>query len=337
MSSVLASEAPPVFALSTALGARTVGEMFLRRVARSASLPAFYEKRKGVFTPTAWVEAEEAARRIARGFLRFAKTGERVAILGPTKLPWAIADLGAQLAGLVSFGIYPKQSPEQIRYLLRDSEARIVFVDGDDEIQNLIEAARGIPSLRAIIPWTHGSYEAFRSKDTRVLSPSFLEEEALSRAEVQRIQSQISPDDTAILIYTSGTTGPPKGAMISHRNILSLLSFAIKEQGWLQNDISLNFLPMAHAAERIVGFYGRIAAGMAGAYAESLSTVLDDLKLVRPTIFGGVPRIFEKAHARIMGEIEKKGPSVRKAFDWALSLGIERTQLLLEGKPIPPR
>ncbi|HBQ20190.1 MAG TPA: long-chain fatty acid--CoA ligase, partial [Myxococcales bacterium] len=144
------------------------------------------------------------------------------------------------------------------------------------------------------------------------------------------------PDDTAIFIYTSGTTGPPKGAMISHRNILSLLTGAADASPWLQSDLSMHFLPMAHAAERVLGFYARVNNGIPGAYAESTGTVLTDLQEVRPTLFGSVPRIFEKAYAKIHSELEKKPPAVQKIFAWADGVGRRRVKYVVEGRAVPP-
>ncbi|MCA8979785.1 MAG: long-chain fatty acid--CoA ligase, partial [Planctomycetes bacterium] len=130
--------------------------------------------------------------------------------------------------------------------------------------------------------------------------------------------------------------GPPKGAMISHRNILALLAAAAEASPWVQSDISLHFLPMAHAAERVLGFYGRLNNGIPGAYAESTGTVLEDLQAVRPTVFGSVPRIFEKAFAKIHSEIEKQPAPVQRLFDWADGVGRERADRIVRGKPIPP-
>ena len=173
-------------------------------------------------------------------------------------------DLLVGFAGLVSFGIYPKQAPEQVRYLLEHSEAKIVFVDEPKELETVLAAAKGVSSLTTIVPWTQALYDKYHARDPRIVPFSRFEEEALSDAEVRATFDTIDPDGVAILIYTSGTTGPPKGAMISHRNILTLLSASQKMSPFYGNDLSLNFLPMAHSAERVLGFYGRVAGGVAG-------------------------------------------------------------------------
>lgn len=320
----------------TADRARTLGEMFWLRYARSSSNAALYFRSGSEWRSLSWRELHERASRVARGILsQGLGRGERIAILGPTQPPWAIFDLGAQLAGQVSFGIYPKQSIEQVRYLLEHSEARIVFVDEEEEVETVLAAAKGIETVLAIVPWTETAYRKFQARDRRITSPEAFEGEPLSDADRQSIQAAISPDDTAIFVYTSGTTGPPKGAMVSHRNILSLLSSNVDAMPLMQSDLSLNFLPMAHSAERILGFYGRVSRGIPAAYAKSTATVLEDLRAVRPTLFGSVPRIFEKAHAKIHSEIEKQSPHAQRVFRWACDVGERRLELVLARKAIP--
>ncbi len=321
----------------TAPRARTVGEMFWLRAARSATRPAILHKVDGRWQTLSWADFYARAAQVAKG-LRDAgiRPGERVAILGPTQPAWAFYDLGAQLAGAVSFGIYPKQSPEQVRYLLGHSEAKLVFVADPEELETVLTAADGVDSLEAIVPWTDALYREAAGRDPRLRSPESFEGEKLDEAEIRATQEALDPDETAIFIYTSGTTGPPKGAMISHRNILTLLSASSEATPFFQNDISLHFLPMAHSAERVLGFYGRVSAGIPGAYAESTATVLEDLRDVRPTLFGSVPRIFEKAYAKIHSELEKKPPLVQKLFAWADRIGRARVRYLVDGRPIPP-
>ncbi len=329
---------PSVRALTTADNARTVGEMFFLRRARSASSVALYHRPGETWIPITWDEFYRAATKVAHGLLAIGVgRGERVAILGATQPPWAIEDMGAQLAGVVSFGIYPKQSVEQVRYLLEHSEARVVFVDESSEIETVLAASKGLTSLTAIVPWTTELYARYAARDSRVVSIARFEEEGLTDADVTRIAESKDPNETAILVYTSGTTGPPKGAMISHRNILSLLSASQAQSPFLASDLSLNFLPMAHAAERVLGFYGRVAGGLPGAYAHGTATVLDDLKAVRPTVFGSVPRIFEKAYAKIHAEIEKKSKNVQRLFAWAVSVGRARVPYIVDGRPVPAR
>lgn len=328
---------PNIPARPVAANARTVGEMFWLRAARSATRPALYHKVGGRWTPIRWGEFYASAARVAQGISDLGlERGDRVAVLGPTQPAWAIYDLGAQLAGMVSFGIYAKQAVDQVRYLLEHSEAKVIFVADPDELEVVLAAAERIEGLVAIVPWTEAVYEAMKDRDPRITSPSRFEGERLDEETIRATREATDPDDTAIFIYTSGTTGPPKGAMISHRNILSLLAASAKSSPMLQSDISLHFLPMAHAAERVLGFYGRINNGIPGAYAGSTATVLSDLSEVRPTLFGSVPRIFEKAFAKIHGEVERKPPVVRRIFAWADQVGRRRSSHIVDGRAVPP-
>ncbi len=319
---------------------RTLGEMFWRRCRASAERPAIFERdgATGRWVPLRWSEFYDHAARVARGLVDLGLApGDPVAILGPTRAPWSYYDLGAHLAGLVTLGIYQLQTVAQQRYLLEHSEARVVFVEGEVELERVLEAARGLPRLVAIVPWEDALAERFAGRDARIVPPGRFRAPTppVGDDERDRRLAARTPDDTALLIYTSGTTGPPKGAMISHGNILSLLEAQGRLIDLYEDDLTFSFLPMAHAAERVLSCYGRVDSGMPIAYATSVAAVLTEILEVRPTFFGSVPRIFEKAYARIHAEVARARPPVRRLFAWATSVGRRRARLLLEGRPVP--
>ena len=311
---------------------RTLADMFARRVARHPDVNAFFDKRDGRWVGTTWRDWERQASQVAAGLADLGiEAGDRVAILGPTRAPWAVQDMGAQMAGCVSLGIYPHQAPDQIRYLLEHSDAKVVFVADAAELSSVLDAAQGLETLRAIVPWTREVAAAFAGRDPRVLGPDRFEGAQLDPVVRAARLAARGSDDTAIFVYTSGTTGPPKCAAISHGNILSLLGSQADLGQFFEDDVSLSFLPMAHVAERVLAFYGRINAGMATAYATSTGAVLDELREVRPTIFGSVPRIFEKAYGRVRTEVARKSPAVRALFAWAERVGKARVAHELAG------
>ncbi|MEZ4383989.1 MAG: long-chain fatty acid--CoA ligase [Nannocystaceae bacterium] len=315
---------------------RTLAELFRRRCEQSGPFPSLYQKEAegGDWRCTTWSDFYDLAARAAAGLVELGlDVGDRVAILGPTRVAWCVYDMAAQLAGLVSFGVYAMQTPEQIRYLLTHSGARAIFVDGAEELESVLQAVEAAPELVAIIPWSAALYREYAGADPRIVDPERFAGAPLSPARVRARGEAREADDVAILIYTSGTTGPPKAAMISHGNVLSLLRAWEPLCSFVQDDISLSFLPMAHAAERILAFYGRIDTGIATAYATRVAAVLDELREVEPTLFGSVPRVYEKAHAKIYGEVERKPPAVRRLFKWAIGVGKARVRRELAGAP----
>ena len=319
-----------------ASGSRTVGELFRRRAELSRHKPAIYEKQNGRWHATSWGAFYDHARSVAGGLARAGiERGDRIAILGRTSAPWATQDMGAQLFGAVSLGIYPNQPPDAIRYILEHAEVKVIFVDGEDELRRVLLAAAGLERLERIVPWTQALYDTSKHRDARVTSPAEFAGEPWSHEQVAAAQDALLPSDTAILIYTSGTTGPPKGAMVAHANVLAVLSAQSDDLQLFEDDLSLNFLPMAHAAERVFGFYARISSGVTTAYASSMGAVLNELLEVQPTLFGSVPRVFEKAYAKLQAELGKKPLAVRRAFAAAVAIGKLALPHLLANRPLP--
>ncbi|MBL9006843.1 MAG: long-chain fatty acid--CoA ligase [Myxococcales bacterium] len=334
----------PVSHIAGLPSVRTLGDLLRVRAQRSGGRPAMYERQSGPddsgkpsWQAITYEQFLQRAASVARALLELGLArGDRVAVLGPTQASWPIYDFGAQLAGLVSWGIYPQQTVEQIRYLLQHSDTRVVFVDGEAELKTVLEATQDLPFVVAIVPWTEALFAQVRGRDLRLVAPSRFCGPPLSSAEIEEQQSRIHPEGTAILIYTSGTTGPPKGAMISHRNIVSLFSNAHNVQEMFEDDYTYSFLPMAHAAERVFACFGRISAGLPTYFASSTGAVLTEIREVRPTLFGSVPRLFEKAYTKIHTEVERQPRPVRELFAWAVSVGKKRADCILHSRPIPP-
>ncbi|MEZ4465315.1 MAG: long-chain fatty acid--CoA ligase [bacterium] len=308
--------------------------MLRRRGRAPRDRPAWFEKVDGRWTPTSWRRFAEGPMSWPPALRRLGLSpGDRVAIVGPTRAAWALQDMGAQLAGCVSLGIYPKQSVEQVAYVIGHSDARVVFVGDEAELDVVLAAVADLPGVEAIVPWDAAWIEGRDEPRLRPLAS--LTGTPLTPAERAQVEAARGTDDTAIFVYTSGTTGPPKCAMISHRNILAVLGCQNDLGVFYQDDIALSFLPMAHVAERVLAFYGRINTGMPTAYATSTSAVLDELREVQPTVFGSVPRIFEKAYSRIQSDVAKAPPGKRRVFAWADRVGRARLARVLAGKPVP--
>ncbi|MCG8458066.1 MAG: long-chain fatty acid--CoA ligase, partial [Holophagales bacterium] len=316
--------------------ARTLGQVLIERARATPDRAASFDKVNGRWRKTTWQEFLDQASRAARALVDLGlEVGDRVSILGPTWSDWGVYDLGGQLAGVVTVGIYPKQSPSQVRYLLEHSKSQAIFVADDDEMATVVEAADGLEGVRAIVPWDEELFERWREKDPRCISPAVFRESPLATDIRDARQAAIDPEEPAILIYTSGTTGQPKGAMISHANILCLLSHQQVLIDFYQDDLLFSFLPMAHASERVLGFFVRVNAGVATGYASSIGSVLEELPEVRPTIFGSVPRIFEKLYDRVQGEVARGSAVKRAIFRWADGIARRRIRRQLAGESVP--
>jgi long-chain acyl-CoA synthetase len=321
---VILDDLPPPSrpALGVASEATSLADMFLRRVQASPRRRASRSKRDGRWVEMTWQEFGQQASAVATWLVRQGlRQGDTVVMVGSTRAEWCICDIGGQLAGLVTVGAYPTLSPEQLAYVIDHSDARVVFLEGKDDLAHVREVQAKCPKLERIVVWDMSGVEPTDAAATPVVPLSEVLATEVDEAELERRREAIGRDDVAIIVYTSGTTGPPKGAMLTHGNILAFLTVGPGIE-FDEEDDMLTFLPMAHVAERIAGFYMRINAGFSSAFASSIPAVLEEVKEVRPTLFGAVPRIFEKAYDRIQGQVEKAPPVRQRLFRWAEAVGL---------------
>ena len=316
--------------------ATTVGDMFLKRVERDGDSPAFYFKEGGEWQPVGWNTFSERSGAIASYLLGLGlQLQDKVCIVGSTGPAWCYCDVGGLLAGAVTLGAYPTLTPKQLGYILDHADTKVAFVEGIEEVSKILARRDELTKLEKVIVWNTTGVESLMQAHKWLVPFEQVLQTPVDRAAIQSRVSAVDPNSTAIIVYTSGTTGPPKGAMISHDNILAVMrdqdeAFSINE-----GDVGLSFLPMAHVAERVLAFYGRINTGMSTYFASSIAKVLEEVVEVKPTIFGSVPRIFEKAYAKIMSTVEQAPPSRQRIFRWAERVGREAVQHWQAGKPIP--
>src|SRR6266581_3147271 len=246
------------------------------------------------------------------------KPGDRVAILSENRVEWAVADYAALCAGAITVPIYPTLSASQVEALLRDCEPSIVFVS-NFALMEKVCAARSALSIGHVVAFEPGAYP-----------PEVMRLDALIDmgrqstydypGEFRRAALAVDADQVATIIYTSGTTGVPKGAMLTHRNLVSNVIGTGEMLRLVPADVKLSFLPLSHIFQRHVD-YASVHAGTTVAYAESVTSVAQDMLGLRPTFAAGVPRFFEKLYARVLTEVSRL-PAVRRAiFERAVEIG----------------
>jgi long-chain acyl-CoA synthetase len=314
----------------------TVGRMFLRRVERSGDKPAFFFKAGGHWQPVSWNGFLEHAGAVASHLVELGlEVGDKVCMVGSTRPDWCYCDIGGQLAGAVTLGAYPTLTPKQLAYILHHADTKVAFVEGVDEVNKILARRDELTQLEEVIVWDTAGAEALIAAHDWLVPFDQILQTPVDRAAIDARSAAVDPNGTAIIVYTSGTTGPPKGAMISQANIIAIMRDQDEAFSVYDDDTSISFLPMAHVAERVLAFYGRINTGMATYFASSIAKVLEEVTEVRPTVFGSVPRIFEKAYAKIMATVEQAPPARQRIFMWAEAVGRRAVKLWQAGEPIP--
>ncbi len=322
------------------MGGDTITSRFHRQVERSGDAVAMrYRDEATEWADITWTEYGRAAREVACGLASLGvDVDDAVCILSRNRPEWHEADLGGLCAGARTVPIYATNSPNQVAYIAQHSGARVMFVDGENQLRKVEKVRQELPDLlHAVVMDDYPE-----SADGFVLSLPALRErgaafDAEHRGEYERRRQTASPEDVATIVYTSGTTGPPKGAMLTHSNVIwtcgSLLQVFQEEEGTGRR---LSYLPLSHIAERITSEMQQVYIGCQVWFAESLDTVARDLVECKPTAFFAVPRVWEKFHAGIMGKLAQAPLEQRQTAEGAIAISTAVVEMRQDGdEPIP--
>ncbi len=264
-------------------------------------------------------------------------SGDRVAIVSENRPDWVMADLAILTGGAVTVPIYPTLSPLQVHYVLQDSGAKAAIVSTREQLAKIQEVRHKLPALEAVIlmdGWTPGDSPSVISLDTVAdRGHARLAGEWGAGREFRERARAVRPEDLATIIYTSGTTGEPKGVMLSHANLASNVKAGADVLQLSEQDVALSFLPLSHSFERTVS-YIYLLSGVTVVFAESLETIARDIARVRPTLFTGVPRLYEKLHGRIIEKGRAEQGFKSTVFGWAVGAGAARGEAELRGRSV---
>jgi long-chain acyl-CoA synthetase len=276
---------------------------------------ALVSKVNGTWKKVSTAEFIEKANLVSKGLLKLGiKPGDKVAIItSVNRTEWNIMDIGVLQIGAVDVPMYPTISIEDYAYIFNHSEAKICVVSDEELYKKAIEAKKECPNLQEIYTFEEVS-GAKNWNEILELGKTG------DQAEVDGLKAKVDAMDLATLIYTSGTTGKPKGVMVSHNNLVQNIHASIERLPVDNNGKALSFLPVCHVYERMI-HYLYMYAGVSIYFAESMETIGDNLKEVKPQVFTAVPRLLEKVYDKIVAKGDELTGLKRKLFFWALDLG----------------
>ncbi len=318
--------------------ARTLPGLLFGQAARRGDAVALRHKALGIWRRVTWAEYADRVREVAAGLLALGLCpGEKVAVLGENRPEWLYCHLGIMAAGGATCGVYPTSAAEQVVYLLNHSEARVLFLENEEQLEKVLPVVEQTRVERLVV-WDPKGLWGFADPRVRFFD-AFLEEgRALAAAEPARLEERIAalgPGDTAMVIYTSGTTGPPKGAMISHGSCIFMSDSLQQANGAHVADELVSYLPLAHIYENLGSVIQHVRVGYVVNFVESLDTLFQNLREVSPTYFASVPRVWEKLASTIALRMDDSTPLKRTLFRLAVATGKRWVRARRQGR-VPP-
>jgi len=320
----------------TVHGQDTLPRLFRHVVGQRGDAVAMREKDLGVWRSVTWRQYGERARRVGLGLVALGlRPRDVVSIIAENGPEWLYTDLGTMSVGGVTNGIYTTDSPRQVEYIVNDSGTRFFFAGDEEQLDKILEVRARCPGLVKIVVFDVEGLHGF--EDAQVMSfDALLELGARYEREHPGAWDTLveiaKPEDLAILVYTSGTTGPPKGAMLSHRNIIFQLGFTDYLTEPREGDQQLSFLPLSHVAERSFTIFYPLSTGSTVNFAESIDTVPDNLREVAPAVFFAVPRIWEKFYSGVALRMREATRAGRLAYRWAIGVGMRVAECRIQGR-----
>ncbi len=284
---------------------------------------ALRQKDFGIWNPVSWAGYFDAARSFGLGLMALGlPRGAHVAIISENRAEWVYTQLGAGAAGMVTVGIYPTSPAEEVGYLLQAADVQAVVCEDQEQLDKVLEVLPSLPALQQLVvidpkglrSYRDTAWHSFESVCERGRAQA-----AAHGAELDRRLEAQSTEDIALMIFTSGSTGRPKAAMLSYGNLNAMADGSQEVFRCDERDSMLSYLPLCHVAEQIFTVQLPLAAGCVVNFAESLRTVQSDLREIAPTIFLGVPRIWEKMHSSIHIKIRESSRWKQWLFDTAFA------------------
>jgi long-chain acyl-CoA synthetase len=317
----------------TDLGGSTLPALLLQRAEATPRRTGMRKKDLGIWKQYTWADYAARAAAVGLGLRALGVApGDRVAIHSLNRPAWALADMGSQGIGAVTVGVYPTSPAAELAYLLEHSGSKVLIAEDEEQVDKALEVRANLPELERIVVIDPRGVDM---SDPGLMT--FAELEALGRTQggatdYAALVGEVDPAKPALIVYTSGTTGPPKGAMLSHANLLAAARNGAREFDVSPDDEVLSYLPLCHIAERLISVINAIAHGYVVNFGNGVDDLAADLREVQPTFFLGVPRVWEKLLAGITIRMEDAGWLKGANFRFWMSRGTRLARKRWRGK-----
>jgi len=312
---------------------QTVIDVLAATAGAHGEQPALRSKAAGEWQTLTWSEYRDHVMRAAKGFLALgAAAGKGITILGNNRPEWFLSHFAGIAAGTVPTGIYTNSTADQCQYIIEHCSAAVAVVENTEYLQKLLSVRSQLPQLRAIV-LMQGEHE-----DPGVHSWEQLIDHGsgVPDSDLQQRIANLRPQDVCQLIYTSGTTGPPKGVMLTHQNVIWVAQELVATYEIKPGESIISYLPLSHIAEQVISIYSPLYAGACTWFAESLDRLAENLREVRPHIFFGVPRVWEKIQAAMEVAGAQNSWIKKRIARWARGQGLAGGYAEQQGHPVPP-
>ncbi|MEG1101135.1 MAG: AMP-binding protein [Comamonas sp.] len=302
----------------------TLPQMLRERARSDAQRIAIRQKDFGIWKPFTWASYYERASHFGMGLRCIGLgAGGHVGVIAENRIEWVLTQMGTGLVGGVTVGVYPTSPTPEVAYVVGHADIEVMVCEDQEQTDKLLEALPNLPKLRKIIVMETKGLRSFTPEQrTMILTFEEIEQLGAQQGDLQWIDTALKVqtlNDIGLMIYTSGSTGKPKGAMISYRNIRGVVPGIVQRLHMHAGTTHLSYLPLCHVAEQMLTTFCPIYLGSQVNFGESIRTVQEDLREIAPSMFLGVPRIWEKLHSSISIKMQETGGWRQRLFDRAFA------------------
>ncbi|MFP4533962.1 MAG: AMP-dependent synthetase/ligase [Desulfobacterales bacterium] len=314
----------------------TTPHVFGRTAAENRDRVAMRYKQYGLWHDITWQEYFQTAQDLGAALIAMGLgKGECVSIIGDNCPEWVMIDMGVQMAGGVSVGIYTTNAWPEVEYVVTHSDSVFLFAENEEQLDKWLHFRKEAPLLKKVIVWDTKGLREFRDPMVMTYDDLLAHGRKQPTDAIERRSRDLGPQDLSVLIYTSGTTGPPMGAMLTHQNV-TWMAEAIEAQNPMQKgDEVLSFLPLCHIFERLFSVFAHIRHAYVVNFVEKPDTIMENMSEVSPTVGYAVPRIWEKYYSSIQIRMAEATWFKRRVFDLAMKIGKKRASLIMALEEVP--